>query len=157
MDGGIDGVRAYAPVRLAQVDVIGIGQQALEATARQQRLEQRPGLGDPLFQNLDTSLASGGHLGIGGGSGSGAGALGTIGTIGTNFGTNHKIAIEEQQIIAILKTNPKSTQKNIQEQMKISIRSVKRIMADLQGKGVIIRKGNNRTGEWIVLENERYQ
>ena len=41
--------------------------------------------------------------------------------------------------------------------MKISIRSVKRIMADLQGKGVIIRKGNNRTGEWIVLENERYQ
>ena len=60
-------------------------------------------------------------------------------------------------IIAILKTNPKSTQKNIQEQMKISIRSVKRIMADLQGKGVIIRKGNNRTGEWIVLENERYQ
>lgn len=82
---------------------------------------------------------------------------GTIGTIGTNFGTNHKIAIEEQQIIAILKTNPKSTQKNIQEQMKISIRSVKRIMADLQGKGVIIRKGNNRTGEWIVLENERYQ
>lgn len=82
---------------------------------------------------------------------------GTIGTISGTIGTNQKIGIEEQQIIAILKTNPKSTQKNIQEQMKISIRSVKRIMADLQGKGVIIRKGNNRTGEWIVLENERYQ
>lgn len=76
---------------------------------------------------------------------------GTIGTIGT-IGTNQKVEIEEQQILDILKTNPKSTQKDIQEQMKISIRSVKRIMADLQKKGMITRKGNNRSGEWIIKQ-----
>lgn len=37
--------------------------------------------------------------------------------------------------------------------MKISIRSVKRIMADLQDRGMIIRKGNNRFEEVVAFAN----
>jgi len=59
---------------------------------------------------------------------------GTISTIGTN----QKTEIEEKQILAIIKTNQKTKQKDIQVQMKISIRLVKRIRAGLQDKDAII-------------------
>ncbi|MGN8753977.1 hypothetical protein [Blautia sp. HCP3S3_C4] len=34
--------------------------------------------------------------------------------------------------------------------MGISLRSVKRIMSRLQQEGILIRKGNNRSGLWMI-------
>jgi predicted HTH transcriptional regulator len=82
------------------------------------------------------------------------GTIGTIpGTIGTIPGTIHtgvNGVTDAERILSFIKANPKSTQNEVHSQMGIAIRSVKRIMAELQEKGAIMRKGNNRTGEWIV-------
>lgn len=76
------------------------------------------------------------------------------GTNDTNdtIGTNNMVKAEENQIIELLKENPKLTQKEIHETLNISLRSVKRIMTDMQKKGLIGRKGNNRSGEWLILK-----
>lgn len=64
------------------------------------------------------------------------------GTIGTNSGT----------IIGIKVTSPEErvTQKELQKELGVSLRTVKRMIAELQDKGYIVRRGNNRSGEWIV-------
>ena len=93
------------------------------------------------------------------------------GTIDTNHGTTDtnesdpdtkgtegdaKISLDENSrvIIALVKENPRITQKAIQEQSNVSLRTVKRIMAELQDKGIIKRKGNNRLGEWMVESDQ---
>ncbi|WP_243008793.1 winged helix-turn-helix transcriptional regulator [Enterocloster bolteae] len=64
------------------------------------------------------------------------------GTIGTNSGT----------IIGIKVTSPEErvAQKELQKELGVSLRTVKRMIAELQEKGYIVRRGNNRSGEWIV-------
>ena len=64
--------------------------------------------------------------------------------------SNQVVNAEEQQIIDILSANPRITQMEIQKLTMISLRSVKRIMTGLQQKGLITRKGSNRSGEWRV-------
>ena len=46
------------------------------------------------------------------------------------------------------------TQKRLHEQTKISMGTIKRIIPELQKKGIIKREGNNRSGKWIV--NDKY-
>lgn len=36
--------------------------------------------------------------------------------------------------------------------MQVSIITVKRLMADLQKRGVIERQGSSRRGKWIIIE-----
>ena len=64
------------------------------------------------------------------------------GTIGTNSGT----------IIGIKVTSPEErvAQKELQKELGNSLRTIKRMIAELQDKGYIVRRGNNRSGEWIV-------
>ena len=57
---------------------------------------------------------------------------------------------EEVEILDRVKKNPYLTQSQIQKEMRISLRSVKRIMSRLQQKGILIRKGNNRSGSWMI-------
>ena len=57
---------------------------------------------------------------------------------------------EEVEILDRVKKNPYLTQSQIQKEMRISLRSVKRIMSRLQQKGLLIRKGNNRSGSWMI-------
>ncbi|WP_171969764.1 winged helix-turn-helix transcriptional regulator [Megasphaera cerevisiae] len=52
----------------------------------------------------------------------------------------------------MIMADSKVTQRVIQQQTHMSLRSIKRIMSELQRKGIILRKGNNRSGEWIVKE-----
>ncbi|MGE1064811.1 Predicted transcriptional regulator, contains HTH domain [Megasphaera paucivorans] len=86
-----------------------------------------------------------------------------VGTIGTNhgtIGTNHdtilhvkeNMSSDEQQVLHVIMADSKVTQRVIQQQTHMSLRSIKRIMSELQRKGIILRKGNNRSGEWIVKE-----
>ena len=57
---------------------------------------------------------------------------------------------EEAEILDRVKKNPHLTQSQIQKEMGISLRSVKRIMSRLQQEGILIRKGNNRSGSWMI-------
>ena len=70
------------------------------------------------------------------------------GTIGTNSGTiiGIKVTSPEERVLTIMKQNARVTQK----ELGVSLRTVKRMIAELQDKGYIVRRGNNRSGEWIV-------
>lgn len=63
---------------------------------------------------------------------------------------------EEAEILDRVKKNPYLTQSQIQKEMRISLRSVKRIMSRLQQKGILIRKGNNRSGSWMINDEASF-
>lgn len=73
-------------------------------------------------------------------------------TNNTNYDTIQPLSNStlKVHILQLMRNNPKITQKEIQEKSEVSLRSVKRAIADLQKQGYVIRKGNNRSGEWIV-------
>lgn len=85
-----------------------------------------------------------------------AGTIGTnSGTIGTNFDTigtinGIKVTSPEERVLTIMKQNARVTQKELQKELGVSLRTIKRMIAELQDKGYIVRRGNNRSGEWIV-------
>ena len=77
------------------------------------------------------------------------------GTIGTNFDTigtinGIKVTSPEERVLTIMKQNARVTQKELQKELGVSLRTIKRMIAELQDKGYIVRRGNNRSGEWIV-------
>ena len=79
-----------------------------------------------------------------------------FGTSGTNLGTNGTNDINSDEIkidklLLVLKNNPKIKQKELPEKLGMSLRTIKRLMADLQKNGKISKKGNTRSVEWIVL------
>ena len=61
---------------------------------------------------------------------------------------NHDTISDERRLLFLLEKNPKITQRDIQKELKLSLSTVKRLMAGLQSKGKIVRIGNNRSGEW---------
>ncbi len=60
----------------------------------------------------------------------------------------------ESTIIRELQSNPTITQTDIARRMNVSPQSIKRIFQNLRKKGILSRKGNNRSGEWIIHEDE---
>lgn len=61
-----------------------------------------------------------------------------------------KVTFPEERVLTIMKQNARVTQKELQKELGVSLRTVKRMIAELQDKGYIVRRGNNRSGEWIV-------
>lgn len=57
----------------------------------------------------------------------------------------------QKKLLELIKDNPKITQVQLKDELDISIISVKRMMAEMQTKGIIKRKGLSRRGEWIIL------
>ena len=70
------------------------------------------------------------------------------GTIGTIIGI--KVTSPEERVLTIMKQNARVTQKELQKELGNSLRTIKRMIAELQDKGYIVRRGNNRSGKWIV-------
>ena len=70
------------------------------------------------------------------------------GTIGTIIGI--KVTSPEERVLTIMKQNARVTQKELQKELGNSLRTIKRMIAELQDKGYIVRRGNNRSGERIV-------
>lgn len=60
------------------------------------------------------------------------------------------VTLEEMQVLALLKTDGKLTQKNLAEKIGKSDRTVKRITVALEEKGLIERIGGKRFGCWKV-------
>lgn len=82
---------------------------------------------------------------------------GTIGTNSDTIGTiiGIKVTSPEERVLTIMKQNARVTQKELQKELGNSLRTIKRMIAELQDKGYIViryivRRGNNRSGEWIV-------
>ena len=63
------------------------------------------------------------------------------------------VTLEEMQVLGLLKTDGKLTQKNLAEKIGKSDRTVKRITVALEGKGLIERIGGKRFGCWKVNIN----
>lgn len=56
------------------------------------------------------------------------------------------------RIMAVLKENPKITQRDLAKQLRISYRSVQKYMKQLQEQGLIARVGGKRYGHWEVVK-----
>lgn len=66
--------------------------------------------------------------------------------------TEIQLSEDEEVVLGIIAHNPFATQKEIHVESGISLGTVKRILPRLQEKGVLSRKGNKRSGEWILSE-----
>lgn len=69
------------------------------------------------------------------------------GTNGTKNGTNERLILE-----IIKKENSTVTQAIIHDKTGIPLRTVKRIMSELQKIGIITRTGSNCSGEWYIID-----
>lgn len=56
------------------------------------------------------------------------------------------------QVIEKIRNNPHITQKGLVSETNIPLRTMQRIMKELQGSGKIERKGGKRYGYWEVHE-----
>ena len=62
--------------------------------------------------------------------------------------------LEEKIVKEILK-NPRTSRKEIANELKISSYTVKEYLEKLKGKNVIVRKGKTSSGHWEVIEKFR--
>lgn len=56
----------------------------------------------------------------------------------------------EQSVLKMIRSNPKITQKQLQETTGITLGTIKRLLPKLQEKGKLERIGNRRSGQWKV-------
>ena len=74
-------------------------------------------------------------------------------TDATEIATNAtELTEDEKLIIVAVKQNPSITQQALHNQTGITIGTIKRILPKLQEKGVLIREGNRRSGNWKVIK-----
>jgi predicted HTH transcriptional regulator len=66
------------------------------------------------------------------------------GANGTDFGT------VGTELLKLIRENPEATQKQYAEQMQLSRRTILRLFAELQERGILERKGSSRKGRWII-------
>ena len=64
----------------------------------------------------------------------------------------NEFTTDERSVIDVVRDNPTITQQGLLEITGISMGTIKRIMPRLQKKGVLIREGNRRVGQWKVIE-----
>lgn len=60
----------------------------------------------------------------------------------------------ETKLLLCIEQNPKSTQKEYAAQFNVSVPTIKRLFSKLQKKEILIRKGTNRKGQWLVIKHE---
>ncbi len=59
---------------------------------------------------------------------------------------------QSQKLLKIIAGNPTATQAQYAEQLGVSKRTVSRIFADLQERGVLEQKGTRRKAKWAIIE-----
>ena len=58
---------------------------------------------------------------------------------------------DDTKVLNLIRENPSITQAELKEKLQVSIVTVKRLMADLQKRGLIERQGSSRKGKWIII------
>lgn len=69
----------------------------------------------------------------------------------TKHDTNDTLSENDTKILNLIRENPSITQAELREKLQVSIATVKRLMADLQKRGLIERQGSSRKGKWIII------
>ena len=64
------------------------------------------------------------------------------------------ISENDTKILNLIRENPSITQAELREKLQVSIVTVKRLMADLQKRGLIERQGSSRKGKWIIISEQ---
>ena len=72
----------------------------------------------------------------------------------TNDTKNDTNDTNETVALRFIHENPAITQKELKEQMQVSLATVKRLMAQLQEEGKIQRKGSSRKGMWLIVDQK---
>ncbi len=75
----------------------------------------------------------------------------------TKSETNHndteiKLTPREIQLLEQIRLNPGVTQMRLSEVTEIPLSTIKRILPELQKKGILTRTGTHRSGEWLINE-----
>ena len=65
--------------------------------------------------------------------------------------TNDTNDTNDTKILNLIRENPSITQTELKEKLQVSIVTVKRLMADLQKRGLIERQGSSRKEKWIII------
>lgn len=78
---------------------------------------------------------------------------GNGGKVGGNGGINTDESVGyEADIIRYVRLHPNATQKSINTATKVPLRTIQRTMSQLQKKGILIREGSRRLGQWKVID-----
>jgi len=76
-----------------------------------------------------------------------------VGGNGGNGGINTDESVGyEADIIRYVRLHPNATQKSINTATKVPLRTIQRTMSQLQKKGILIREGSRRLGQWKVID-----
>lgn len=96
----------------------------------------------------DEAGGNGGKVGGNGGKVGGDGSK-----VGGNGGINtDESAGYEADIIRYVRLHPNATQRSINTAIGVPLRTIQRIMSQLQKKGILIREGSRRLGQWKVID-----
>lgn len=90
---------------------------------------------------------AGGNGGNGGNGGKVGGKAGGNGGINTDESVGY-----EADIIRYVRLHPNATQRSINTAIGVPLRTIQRIMSQLQKKGILIREGSRRLGQWKVID-----
>ena len=106
----------------------------------------------------DEAGGNGGNGGkVGGNGGKVGGNGGKVGGDGSKVGGNGGINTDESvgyeaDIIRYVRLHPNATQRSINTAIGVPLRTIQRIMSQLQKKGILIREGSRRLGQWKVID-----
>lgn len=94
---------------------------------------------------------------VGGNGGKVGGNGGKVGGDGSKVGGNGGINTDESvgyeaDIIRYVRLHPNATQRSINTAIGVPLRTIQRIMSQLQNKGILIREGSRRFGQWKVID-----
>ena len=84
---------------------------------------------------------NGGKVGGDGGKAGGNGGINTDESVGY-----------EADIIRYVRLHPNATQRSINTAIGVPLRTIQRIMSQLQRQGILIRKGSRRFVQWKVID-----
>ena len=84
---------------------------------------------------------------VGGNGGKVGGKVGGNGGINTDESVGY-----EADIIRYVRLHPNATQRSMHTAIGVPLRTIQRIMSQLQKKGILIRKGSRRLGQWKVID-----
>lgn len=88
-----------------------------------------------------------------GGNGGNGGKVGGDGGNGGDGGINTDESVGyEADIIRYVRLHPNATQRSINTATGVPLRTIQRIMSQLQKKGILIREGSRRFGQWKVID-----
>ena len=75
------------------------------------------------------------------------------GKVGGDGGINTDESVGyEADIIRYVRLHPNATQRSINTAIGVPLRTIQRTMSQLQKKGILIREGSSRFGQWKVID-----